>query len=115
PCPGIIDIILNLVITFAILGNANLNVTDEQEAVNLALFVVDAIMKVGVGGSGALVIAAPIMLLFSYTRTSKNKMIGLIIPAAAIVILIFVTLEGFVIATKILGPFSELISKMAGE
>ena len=49
---------------------------------------------VGFGGSISLFFLAPLVLLFSYTRKSKNPMLDLLIPAAGIVLIVFMYLEG---------------------
>ena len=51
-------------------------------------------LAVGFGGSISLALLSPIVLLFSYTRVPKNKKIGMMIPAAAIVIIFVLYLEG---------------------
>ena len=72
-------------------------------------------MEAGVGGSAPLIVAAPIILLFSYTRKHKKSMIGLIIPAVAIVVILFIYLEGLTIMMKQAGSLSNLIEKLIGE
>ncbi len=76
------------------------------------MFVADGMLKIGIGGSSALVLAAPIMLLFSYTRTHKNTRIEMFIPILAIIVLIFVYLEAMVIATKMVGSLSNLVKML---
>lgn len=68
-----------------------------------------AVEKTGVGGSSPLLFAAPFVLLFSYTRTHKISLIDTFMPILAIIALIFVYLEASVIATKMIGPFSDFI------
>ncbi|MER1994751.1 MAG: hypothetical protein ABS897_11990, partial [Eubacteriales bacterium] len=51
-------------------------------------------MDVGFGGSIMLIVVAPIMLLYSYTRIPKNKMISTLIPAAGIALIILIVIEG---------------------
>ena len=59
---------------------------------------VDAIVKKiltwGFGGSVDLIFLAPIMLLFSYTRTHKHKMIDTITPIAGVAVMAMVCIEG---------------------
>lgn len=50
---------------------------------------------IGVGGASQLIVFAPIMLLFSYTRKRDNKIIDTLIPVAAIVLMLLVYLQGF--------------------
>ncbi len=53
---------------------------------------------VGFGGSVYLAYLAPFVLLFSYTRTPKNKMISMLVPVAGIVAIVFVYLEAILAA-----------------
>ena len=49
---------------------------------------------VGFGNSVYLILLAPLVLLFSYTRRSKLRMLDMLIPAAGIALILFVYLEG---------------------
>ncbi len=49
---------------------------------------------VGFGDAIALVLLIPVIMLFSYTKTHKNKMIDTIMPVAAIVVIVLVYIEG---------------------
>ena len=53
-----------------------------------------AAIAVGFGESLPLLFVAPVMLLYSYTRVPKNKMISTLIPAVGIVLIMLVILEG---------------------
>lgn len=46
--------------------------------------------------------AAPLVLLFSYTRVPKNRNIGVIIPAIGMVLVILVILQGAYQLLKVL-------------
>ena len=48
----------------------------------------------GFGESVFLAAAAPFVLLFSYTRIPKNKRVSILIPAAAIVLIVIMLIEG---------------------
>ena len=48
----------------------------------------------GVGDSFVMIIAIPFIMLYSYTRTHKNKMIDYIIPVVGVALTAFVYLEG---------------------
>ena len=57
----------------------------------------DLILKMldlGIGGAGILLPIAPVVLLFSYTRTHKNQLIDYLIPVIGVLLSIFVYLEG---------------------
>ena len=49
----------------------------------------------GFGRSATLLLISPLMLLFSYTRTHKNRLLDSFIPIISIVIIVLVYLEGF--------------------
>ena len=48
----------------------------------------------GFGQSTTLLIVAPLVLLFSYTRTHKNPKIDTFIPIVAVGLIIFLYIEG---------------------
>ena len=50
-------------------------------------------LAVGIGKSWPIGLLAPFMLLFSYNKEPKNKMISMVLPAVAIVLCIFIVLE----------------------
>ena len=53
-----------------------------------------AAAAVGFGESVSLLFVAPVMLLYSYTRVPKNKLISTLIPVAGIALIILVIFEG---------------------
>ena len=53
-----------------------------------------AAAAVGFGESVSLLFVAPVMLLYSYTRVPKYKMISTLIPVIGIVLIILVIFEG---------------------
>lgn len=53
------------------------------------------IEELDIGSSVVLLPLAPIMLLFSYTRTYKNKIIDMLIPVGGVLAIILVYLESF--------------------
>ena len=55
----------------------------------------DVIHAAGFGESAVLVILAPFMLLYSYTREPKKKIISTLIPAAGIILIIMIFIQGF--------------------
>lgn len=56
---------------------------------------VDTAIAFGAGECAGLIFAIPFILLFSYTRTHKNKTIDVIVPIAGVVTFVLVYLEGF--------------------
>ncbi len=55
----------------------------------------DKVYMLGFGRSATLLLISPLMLLFSYTRTHKNRLLDSFIPIVSIVIIVLVYLEGF--------------------
>ena len=51
-------------------------------------------LAVGFGESLPLIFVAPVVLLYSYTRTPKNKKISTFIPVVGIVLIVLLILEG---------------------
>ena len=51
-------------------------------------------VAVGFGKSWPLLLVAPIMLLYSYTRKPRFEKFGMLIPAVAIVLIVFVVIQG---------------------
>lgn len=51
-------------------------------------------ISIGFGESMSLIFIAPLVILYSYTRIPKNKMISMLIPAVGIVLIILVVIEG---------------------
>lgn len=51
-------------------------------------------IAVGFGESSSLLLLAPVVLLFSYTRKPKYPWIGLLIPAGGIILILLIYLEG---------------------
>ena len=90
---AVVDLLLLVLLTYL---NANsfgaLNASGElaEEAsdtfVNLSL-------AVGIGKSWPIGLLAPFMLLFSYNKQPKKKIISLILPVVAVVLCIFIVLE----------------------
>ena len=106
---GILDIIIYLVLTLVVAAKGvEAGATEEVTATALQT-ISDAMLKAGIGGSTALIVAAPIMLLFSYSRPVKKSSIDLLLPIFALIVLAFVYLEALVIATGLIGPFGDFI------
>ena len=78
----------------------------------------DVMMKCGVGQSSGLIIVAPFILLFSYTRTHKDTRIDTILPIIAIVILALMYIEGLYQVIKAVGgklqDFLQLFFAVSG-
>lgn len=83
---AVVDLIVTTIIALIITANA---ATPE-----LASQGVDALLKCGMGKSLSLLFIIPFILLFSYTKTHKNKLIDTIIPVAGIAFIALVLIEG---------------------
>ena len=88
---GVVDLIIFI---FLLYGQAG-----SEEAVNTMLASEKAIknsiaLSIGFGNSICLIIFAPIVLLFNYTRIPKNKTVGMLIPAAGILLIVLIGIQG---------------------
>ena len=54
---------------------------------------VERMYSYGFGGSGILILLAPLMLLLSYTRKPRIRFSDMLVPYIAIILIIFVYLE----------------------
>ncbi len=100
---GAIDLILVIIIpsvqivlaqqAVAAVSGAEVAATYDMDTVIIGLM--SKMFTIGVGGASQLMVFAPIMLLFSYTRKRDNKIIDTLIPVAAIVLMLLVYLQGF--------------------
>lgn len=85
---GFVDIIAAIVY---VLARAGLETAAEEIDV---VGILHQAAGLGLGDSVSLLLLAPLMLLFSYTRTHKNKTIDIIIPAAGVVGIVLSYMEG---------------------
>ena len=111
---GIIDLIIHIIL---LVGFAAIAIGIEEDADTIAqvlTYVSAAMTKAGIGESYPLIVASPIILFFSYTRTHKNTRFDMFIPILAIIALIFVYLEAMMIAIKMVGTPEALIQKIVG-
>lgn len=100
---GALDLILVIIIpsvqivlaqqAVAAVSGAEAAATYDMDTVIIGLM--SKMFTIGVGGASQLIVFAPIMLLFSYTRKRDNKIIDTLIPVAAIVLMLLVYLQGF--------------------
>ena len=79
----------------AAFGQETISQMNEDELMIAVSLAADVMTKCGVGGCGGLILVAPIVLLFSYTRTHKNKKIDTLLPIIAIALIAFMYFEGF--------------------
>jgi len=88
---GVIDLILGILLMAGQAGSAE--ALDAMMASEKALKNSIA-MSIGFGKAVCLIIFAPIMLLFNYTKIPKNKTVGMLIPVAGIVLIALLGVQG---------------------
>ena len=106
---GLADLVIALV---AISGEMGASMdylkTLTDEAKELVVYnMINKYLNAGFGGSADLLFFAPIMLLFNYTKTYKNTLVEMAIPIVAIVLLIFIYLEGSLFAVRALAKVAK--------
>ena len=89
---GIQMLIFGVLDIFVLIFGAMLLAGGDEE---LTYRMLDVIHAAGFGESAVLVILAPFMLLYSYTREPKKKIISTLIPAAGIILIIMIFIQGF--------------------
>lgn len=71
--------------------------------------------NIGLGGSTPLLLVIPFVLLYSYTRTHKNKKLDSFVPFIGIGLVLFTVLEGSYIALRLAIPnLKEAIEGLVG-
>lgn len=75
-------------------GDPAANGPDEEQLEAYAMESLNAMTAVGFGESAHLVLLAPLVLLFSYTRIPRNPRLSMFIPIAAIGLIVLLFMEG---------------------
>ena len=88
---GVVDLILGILLMAGQAGSAE--ALDAMMASEKALKNSIA-MSIGFGKAACLIIFAPIMLLFNYTKIPKNKAVGMLVPVAGIVLIALLGVQG---------------------
>ena len=92
---ALMDLILTTTIIGADVYNITLQYPDDEMAQYIAIHQrVSLWNNIGLGGSISMFAVAPIAILFSYTKTHKNKIVDTIIPVAGIGLILIVYIEG---------------------
>lgn len=95
---GFIDLVIQLFMTIfltgALAGDAATVEENSKLFVESFLSALNVMRQCGIGASGYLILVAPIILLFSYTRVHKDKRADIIIPGVAVGLLAVIYLEG---------------------
>jgi len=115
---GVIDFIFLIILIMLHLYNNGLLQAylelGSEEATEVSAVFVDAISKIGFGNAFSMVIFAPFILLFSYTKSYKKSKVDTLIPVAAVVVIGLIILEGFfrviwLLPDKVAGLFEILL------
>jgi hypothetical protein len=75
-------------------GDPAANGPDEEQLEAYAMESLNAMIAVGFGESAHLVLLAPLVLLFSYTRIPRNPRLSMFIPIVAIGLIVLLFMEG---------------------
>lgn len=87
-CAFILDVVLLISISMIYASTTN---TFTQEGFTVALQMFSGI---GFGSSASLCLIVPIIFLFSFTKTHKDSMVDLIVPAAGVGLIVLIYVEG---------------------
>ena len=114
---GLIDLAVVLIMLFLRLANAGvlqavLNAAPESaEAGQLIDYIIEEAKSIGFGGAALMIVIAPFILFFSYTKNYKKSKVDTMIPVGAIAVIVLVGIEVF---RKILILMPEKIVKLLG-
>ena len=95
---GALDLVFVLILFFLRLANAGvlgeyMEAADEEVA-EVSDFIINEVKSIGFGGAALMLLIAPFILLFSYTKSYKKSKIDTLLPAGAIVVIGLIVLEG---------------------
>ena len=108
---GIIDIIIAIFLLAGQAGSA-----EQLDAIMASekAFKNSIAISIGFGKSACLVIFAPIVLLFNYTKIPKNKTMGMLIPVVGIVLIVLIGVQGIYQLVSI-APIKKLDGAALGQ
>lgn len=104
-----VALVIAIILDVILLGVFSAIYANSLGEIEDALVPVMFIYKLGFGQSVPLIFAIPFILLFSYTKTYKNKRVDMFIPVAGIGIIAFIFIEGFFLMIRILPQLLENI------
>ena len=95
---GALDLIFVIILFVLRLANAGvlgdyLNASEEEVA-EVTDFILNEVKAIGFGGAALMLLIAPFILLFSYTKSYKKSKVDTLIPVGAVVVIGLVVLEG---------------------
>ena len=114
---GLIDLAVVVIMVFLRLENAGAleALTDpgvnSAEAGQLLDYVIEEAKSIGFGGASLMIVIAPFILFFSYTKNYKKSKVDTMIPVGAIAVIVLVGIEVF---RKILIMMPEKLIKLLG-
>ena len=114
---GLIDLAVVVIMVFLRLANAGAleALTDpgvnSAEAGQLLDYVIEEAKSIGFGGASLMIVIAPFILFFSYTKNYKKSKVDTMIPVGAIAVIVLVGIEVF---RKILIMMPEKLIKLLG-
>jgi len=111
---AVADLALYLGLFFSTVVRYTAQYADQSEEVIqlLVAYRMEVFDAIGFGGAIGLILAVPLVLLFSYTKTHKNPKIDIFIPIGGIALIVLVILEGcFQVITLNLPAFLDKIRK----
>ena len=114
---GLIDLAVVVIMVFLRLANAGAleALTDpgvnSAEAGQLLDYVIEEAKSIGFGGASLMIVIAPFILFFSYTKNYRKSKVDTMIPVGAIAVIVLVGIEVF---RKILIMMPEKLIKLLG-
>ena len=91
---AIIDLVLYVVLMYGLAGSRGMIDAATGDIAEQSLNTLDVIATdIGIGQSWPMLLVAPLMLLYSYNRVPKRKVVGMLLPVVAIAIMILITCE----------------------
>ena len=91
---AVIDFIMLIVIMITHMVSLGINLSDDAEVAVGTLASIKWAQAWGAGDMIMMVLAIPLVLLFSYTRPRKLKIPDILIPVAGVISILFIYLEG---------------------
>jgi len=91
---AIIDLVLYIVLMYGLAGSRGMIDAATGDIAEQSLNTLDVIATdIGIGQSWPMLLVAPLMLLYSFSRVPKRKVVGMLLPVVAIAIMILITCE----------------------
>ena len=108
---GVIDLFIAI---FLLAGQAGSSEALDAIMESEKAFKSTVAISIGFGKSTCLILFAPIVLLFNYTKIPKNKTVGMLIPVAGILLIVLIGIQGIYQLVSI-APIPKLDVQKVGE